>query len=343
MLDPNRFVIERQERWQELEAELDQIAQGRFESMTLGRARRLGELYRLASGDLIRARTESANAPLIDYLNGLVGRAYGAIYRGRRTRWFWAVGFLAWRFPMLVRRHSRQIAAAAGIMLLGFFFGLIADTLDSSAKYSLLSPEFAAIEDRMDEMKTAAAGGRSMSAANSTVFSVYLMQNNITVSFLALALGATAGLGTTYVLFQNGVMVGALGAIFMRHGLSLYFWANILAHGVTELTAIFIAGGAGFVIAGAIVSPGDHGLRRALQRRGAEAVEIALGCVFLLVIAGLLEAFVTPQGAIPHGIKLAIGAGTGLALVAYLGFNEPLLKLAGLGATRPLGMPEPPG
>lgn len=329
MLDPNRFVKERQEDWQALENELNRLSTGAFKSYNAEEAKRLGTLYRRASADLIRARSESANEPMTDYLNGLVGRSYGLIYRDKQARWSAFLEFIAFTFPHRVRLYKRSVLAAAIIFFMGALFGVFAEYFDSSAKHYLLPEQFANVEEGIEDFKRKSQAGGAVNPGQSTLDSTAIMTNNIKVSFLAFALGATLGIGTVMVIFHNGVMLGVLAAVFLRHGLSLYFWAYILPHGVLELLCIFIAGAAGFLLARAIVAPGLYGRREALKRYGQEAVILVSGCGFLLIFAGLIEGFITPQGFIPHGLKLLFAFASGLALLAYFGFNESILKALG--------------
>jgi uncharacterized membrane protein SpoIIM required for sporulation len=178
-------------------------------------------------------------------------------------------------------------------------------------------------------------GGTAMPVGLNAIFSSFIMTNNIKVSFGAFALGGTAGIGTAALLFYNGILLGELGAIFARHDLTIPFWALILPHGVIELTAIAIAGAAGFLVAKALLAPGDRGRRAALAHEGREAVQLVAGCAALLVVAGLIEGFVTPQPWIPAEGKLAIGGLTAVFLFALLGVNEELLEV--MGALERLG------
>lgn len=329
MLDPQSFVKSRRPAWRELEREIEEARNTDFKDFDLKRARRLGKLYRQSSADLIRASTETANEPLIDYLNGLVGRAYGTIYRGGKINPWYALTFLAFDLPERIRKRFASISIAGAILIAGFLFGFFAEYLDSGAKYYLY-PGAAAIEENIDALKAKAVGGGVFTPGNSSIFSAFITTNNVRVCFLSFALGATLGIGTVYVLFYNGVIVGVLGAICTRHQLSLYFWAYILPHGVIELFAIFVSGAAGFLVARALIAPGFAGRRAALVSYGREAIDLIFGCAALLIIAGFIEGFITPQGFIPHGIKLIFAGMTGLFLIAWFGFNEPILAAVGV-------------
>jgi len=147
--------------------------------------------------------------------------------------------------------------------------------------------------------------------------SSYIMTNNIRVCFMAFAFGVTLGFGTAVSLFYNGVLVGVLASYFHRAGHGVHFWAFILPHGVIELTAIFIAGASGLTLGAALLAPGEHTRGQAFKRAGADAVRLVIGCIPLLVVAGTIEGFVTPQGFIPDLAKLAFAALTAVALAAY--------------------------
>jgi uncharacterized membrane protein SpoIIM required for sporulation len=142
-----------------------------------------------------------------------------------------------------------------------------------------------------------------------------IMTNNISVSFLAFAMGMTFGLGTLYLMVFNGLMVGTLGGLCYTHGLSVPFWSFVLPHGVIELSAIFMAGGAGFLLGGALLFPGDLPRKDALLKRARQAGRLILGCVPLLVIAGLVEGFFSPLH-VHAGFKFGM-AGILLALLLY--------------------------
>ncbi len=349
-MDLNAFVEERRPAWRRLEQLVSRLEAAGAGSLgagdvavskpakkesvphhqrTVAAARELAQLYRGACADLIRARSETANAELIGYLNGLVGRAYGVIYRGRKFRLVSVLRFILVQVPRRVRARWGYILAATAFFMAGLAFAWVAETFDPTAKHFFLPPQYVEIEDQI-QRSPAAQGGTGMAPALNLLSSTQIMTNNIHVSFGAFAAGGTAGIGTAGVLFYNGILLGDLAAIFQRHNLAEGFWALILPHGVIEITAIMIAGAAGFLIARALVAPGDMGRRAALAVYGREAVELAIGCALLLVPAGLIEGFITPQPGIPAPAKIGLGALTGVLLLLYFVWNEELLEQVGL-------------
>jgi uncharacterized membrane protein SpoIIM required for sporulation len=143
------------------------------------------------------------------------------------------------------------------------------------------------------------------------------MTNNMSVGFTTFALGITGGIGTIYMMAFNGLLIGVIGMACWLSGMSLQLWSFVAPHGVLELPAIFIAGGAGLRIAQGLLFPGVLPRRDSLARAGLEAVKLLLGTVPILFIAGIIEAFVSPTGlAIP--LKFSMAAALFVLLNVYL-------------------------
>ena len=145
----------------------------------------------------------------------------------------------------------------------------------------------------------------------------FIMTNNIQVAFLAFAAGILFGVGTIFVLAYNGLTIGAVAGLATAHGLGGSLGDFVAAHGGIELSVIFIAGGAGLRLGHALVAPSLLPRRAALAAAARQAIRLLFGCVPLLMIAGLLEGFVSPSG-LPTAAKIGVGAIATAALYAYL-------------------------
>src|SRR5207249_10970332 len=121
-----------------------------------------------------------------------------------------------------------------------------------------------------------------------------IMTNNLSVSFMAFAAGLTAGLGTMYMMFFNGLLLGVVGTACAAAGMSIPLWSFVAPHGSLELPAIVIAGGAGLRLAQGVLFAGLLPRRQSVANSGALAVRLVLGCIPMLVVAGIVEAFVSP-------------------------------------------------
>ena len=163
--------------------------------------------------------------------------------------------------------------------------------------------------------------------AQRPVIALLIMNNNIRVAINAFVLGIFGGIFTLWVLLHNSLLLGYLAAVFARQGYALSYWAAILPHGFIELTAIALAGAAGFVIGTALLFPGELKRSDNLRRKGREAALIFLAAVLLLVVAGLIEGLFSTitTKVIPDGGRLAF-AGLTLIFLWWLGRKTGLLK-----------------
>jgi uncharacterized membrane protein SpoIIM required for sporulation len=144
-----------------------------------------------------------------------------------------------------------------------------------------------------------------------------IMTNNLSVAFTTFAMGITAGLGTVYLLFFNGLLLGVIATACWLNQMSLQLWSFVAPHGVLELPSIFIAGGAGLRMAHGILFPGFLSRRDSLQAAGAEAIQLLLGTIPMLVIAGIIEAFISPTSESAL-LKFSIASGLFLLFALYL-------------------------
>lgn len=308
----DRFIKERKSVWQRLEELLELLDRMTLRRLHREEVRELGRIYRRTASDLAIARAESRDPRLVNYLNSLVIRAHGRIYRadpqgGARIR-----NFFARDFPRSFRRTWRYTATAFGVFLVFSsiaFFGTRHDP--DFSEFAGISPYF-----RESVINHRKRWWERLNEANQ-IGSTQIFTNNIRVTFYAFALGAMFGLGTLYILAFNGASFGAIIALTYRAGFGNDLLSFVVGHGVIELSCIFIAGGAGFLIGTALLMPGDLSRGDALKSRGMEAVRLIVGCIPLLVVAGIIEGFISPQPISP-AIKIGIGALTGITLYSYL-------------------------
>jgi uncharacterized membrane protein SpoIIM required for sporulation len=149
------------------------------------------------------------------------------------------------------------------------------------------------------------------------IASSQIMTNTMSVALMTFATGIAAGAGTVYMIAFNGLLLGVIGTACALSGMSLQFWSFVAPHGVLELPAVIIAGGAGLRLAQGLLFPGFLPRRHAVARAGAEGVQLVLGCIPVLVIAGTIEAFVSPTD-LPVSSKFGMAAALFALLVAYL-------------------------
>ena len=308
----DRFINERKTVWQRLEELLQLLDRMTLRRLHREEVRELGRIYRRTASDLAIARAESRDPRLINYLNSLVIRAHGRIYRadaqgGRRIR-----DFFARDFPVAFRRTWLYTSTAFGVFLLFSLIAFFGTRLDPDfSEFAGISPYFRGVV-----INNRTHWWEDLNEANQ-IGSTQIFTNNIRVTFYAFALGAMFGLGTLYVMAFNGALFGAILALTYKAGFGNDLLSFVVGHGVIELSCIFIAGGAGLLIGTALLMPGDLSRGDAFKSRGLEAVRLIVGCVPLLVVAGIIEGFISPAPINP-AIKFSIAAVTGIALYSYL-------------------------
>lgn len=273
--------------------------------------RELALLYRQTAADLSAAREGAANAQLAAYLNQLLGGAHNLVYAARPARRSGIVGFYTREFPRVFRATWTCTAAAIGLFAAGLAAGIALSTIDPGFQRFVLGGHM------MDTIERREMWTHSILSVKPLASSA-ILTNNLSVAFSAFAMGALAGIGTIYIMVFNGLMIGVIGTACQRAGMSLPLWSFVAPHGALELPAIFIAGGAGLVLARGIIAPGLLPRRDAFAEAGALAIRLLLGVVPLLVIAGGIEGFVSPTPIDPL-FKFAIGASLFVLLIVYLG------------------------
>jgi uncharacterized membrane protein SpoIIM required for sporulation len=311
-MDVARFVEERRPDWERLDRLLRLAGRG------LGRLgkvdlRELGALYRQAASDLARAQAAAAGPELVEYLTTLVVRGHGIIYRPERARWAGLAAFFAREFPRLVRQEWRPILLGVAAFLLPVLWCYAMAALDPQFIEAVAPP---GLRERLEKGELWVYRINPIRPLESS----RIMTNNLAVTFTYFALGITFGAGTLLALLSFGVHFGSLSVIVAQTRMAREFWAFVAPHGALEIPAVFFAAAAGFILGGALLFPGD--LRRvdALTARGRVAVKLVFGCVPMLVIAGIIEAFFSPlpPSVLPERAKALAGAALFALFLVYI-------------------------
>lgn len=293
--------------WSELEDFYTRIQKKSLKSMPSIEIKRFLHLFKLSSHDLAYARTHFPKSSTENYLNSLVGRCNHHVYAVRKFSIGELLQYFSSGFPKLLKENKWYISCSFVFFALGFILSLIM-VLYNDGNAALFLPG-----DMIDGIKSGKMGDGGW---NYPLMSSYIMTNNISVSLRAFVFGITLGLGTIYVLFFNGTMLGALTALVYLYSKPLEYWSLILPHGIIELTAIFISGGAGLIIARSILLPCDLTRRHSLVRGAKKAVSLVPGIILMLIAAGIIEGFFTPL-VISALWKLIFAAITLVALAIY--------------------------
>jgi uncharacterized membrane protein SpoIIM required for sporulation len=308
------FVERRQSGWDRLEQLLRLTERRGLRLLAPEEVSELGSLYRWVTSDLAFATARAYDPTLQAYLNRLTARAHAVVYGGasegglRRALRFYMSTFPleVWtsRWPILL-----SVALFLGPAALAYYL-INTHPLDA---YVLLPPQaIAPIHEGLHKQNFEPA----VRVLGSPTMSASIMTNNILLAFLAFAGGVTLGVYTLQLLISNGLILGGQAALYVNAGFGRDFWATIAPHGFIELAAIQIAAGAGLLMAAGILTPGRLRRRDALRRNGRRAAVLILGVASMLVVAALIEGFLSPQK-FSVSIRLMFGGLTVIAMLLY--------------------------
>lgn len=309
------FIQAHQAEWDRLDFLAEKLA-GTSSSLSPAELDELWTLYRKVSAQFAYAQTYFPGHEVTERLRRSVIRShnllYGAAKKGVLKR---LVKFFAMEFPLLIHERFVFFLTAFFIVLAGSLLAFGFTWMDFSyAAYFL--PEGLEAFVKPEDAGTPVDWNHAIASGE-------IMVNNITVAFNCFAFGILLGIGTVWVLFSNGMALGALGAYYSKSGVGYEFFAFIWPHGVIEFAAIFISGAAGLALAYRFFVPGDLTRKEALIREGLVTIKLMLGVVPMFVIAAIIEGYVTPLGW-PHWTKYLVAFVTLLFLVMYFGW--PIVK-----------------
>ena len=265
----------------------------------------LVRLYQEVATHLSTVRSVAPDPSVVSRLSDVLGRARAAIAGAHDPALSDVARFLVLSLPAaLYRIRWWTVGVMAVFVAIAVVAGVQVFT-DPGAQAAMGSP---------GELRTLAeesfAAYYSENPAGS--FAALVWTNNAVIAALCVAFGIT-GVLPVYILVSNAVSVGAIGGVLALYDGMDIFFQLILPHGLLELTAVFVAGGAGLKIFWSMIDPGGRPRGQALSEEGRSLFTVAIGLVGVLAVSGLIEAFVTPSS-LPWWLKIVIGA---LALAAF--------------------------
>jgi len=305
-----RWLEKRKPYWSRLESLVDRSNKGGISALDHRELQELGLLYRQTASDLATVREDVTSHQLSFYLYQLLGRAHNLIYMGHRQKISGLVRFYAQTFPQVFRETFRQTFLAFLIFIVTGVATWALTIHDPTFAHRMLGPHMMDTIEKKEMWTQSIVTIKPLAASS-------IMTNNLSVSFTTFALGITAGIGTIWMMAVNGMLIGVIGAATWQAGMALQLWSFVAPHGVLELPAIFIAGGAGLEIARGMLFPGLLPRRESLALAGGRAARLVLGIVPILVIAGIIEGFLSPSG-IAKSLKFLLAAVLFAALITYL-------------------------
>jgi uncharacterized membrane protein SpoIIM required for sporulation len=306
------WLEKRQSHWKRLEHLLDQVQQAGLRSLTRLELQELGLLYRQAAADLSTLREDPTGKSYARFLNLILSRAHNIIYAGEKSSARGIAHFYRHTYPQIFRHNLKLITVAFLLFTVGGLAGMLLALTHPDYMRLFLPPHMI---ETIEQHKMWTDSVVSVAPAASS----QIMTNNISVSFTAFAWGITAGVGTVLSMVFNGLLLGVVGTACWLNDMSISLWSFVAPHGVLELPAIFIAGGAGLRIAQGLLFPGLLSRQNSLAKAGGEAVRLLVGIIPILIVAGLIEGFISPS-ALGWQWKFALAGSIAVIFFSYLFF-----------------------
>lgn len=322
-LRSTRFRREREATWYRLEGLVGRAERGGVRGLSGTELAELATLYRATISSLSVARAISLDRNLLQYLEGLCQRAYFVVYGPRRRLRDMLGSFLVREFPQCVRALRWHILLAGVILIAGSAVGWMLVAQDPERYHAFVDEGLAQGRDPSADTEMLRRGlydGDDLSGDRLGEFSAFLFRHNSRVGILCFAVGILAGLPVFLLLGATGLMLGAFSWLYHDRGLGLDWWGWVLPHGVTELLAIVLCGGAGFALAQGLLFPGARRRLDSLAMRGRQAGTVVLGAILMLLLAGLIEG-IFRQTVTDIVIRYAVILITTTFWVAYFGFG----------------------
>ena len=309
------FLRQNQARWQQYEtqpaATPDELA-ARFVALT---------------DDLAYAQTFYPESPTTAYLNALTGKLHQALYKNKaeargRFGQFWVR-----ELPLVVSRHQGVLGWTLLFFVLCTALGALSAAYDDTFVRTILGDEY--VNRTLENIRKGDPMAVYKGDEETSMF-LFITFNNIKVALTAFAMGITAGVGTGFALFYNALMLGSFQYFFYQQHVLAASVLTIWIHGTLEISAIVLAGGAGFVMARGILFPGTYSRGESFRYAAREGGKLATGLVPIFILAGFLESFVTRHTEMPLAASIAIIGGSATFIGWYFGWYPWQLRRRGV-------------
>lgn len=285
------FIEQNKKKWQELEALLKEERKD---------PDKLSHLFVQVTDDLAYSQTFYPNRTVRVYLNNIASQVFHSIYKNRKENKKRFIHFWKEELPRLVYEARKELTLSLIIFLVSFLIGVVSTAYDKQFPRVIMGDDY--VEMTLENIKKGDPMAVYKKSGSSEMF-LYISLNNLRVAFMTFVFGAFYILGTVFMVIYNGIMVGAFQYFFYQQGLLLSSSLTIWLHGTLEISGIIIGAGAGITMGKGLVFPGTYSRLQSFMLSARKGFRILLGIVPIIIIAAIIESFMTRYTEMPALIK----------------------------------------
>lgn len=274
----------------------------------------LTEMFVEITDDLSYSNTNYPQSKTLAYVNGVASRIHQAVYKNKKESVNRLVRFYAYELPSMFSKHHQLLLYSFIVFLIATIIGIVSQLVDDNFVRIILGDAY--VDETLDRIKRGNPIG-IYGEGNQFLMFYYITKNNIQVSFLAFISGLFTVFGTGYLLVSNGIMLGCFFTLFYQHNVIQKALKVVWIHGTLEISAIVIAGCAGFLLGNSFIFPKTHSRIQSFMSAAKDGLRIVIGLVPVFVTAGFLESFVTRYTEMHWALTTAIIGGSLIFLIWY--------------------------
>jgi uncharacterized membrane protein SpoIIM required for sporulation len=300
------FLKQNAQKWEEYEKVMDEKNSIHPTKLT--------NMFIEVTDDLAFANSNYNQTNTNNYVNGLASRVHHLVYKNKKETGNRFITFYTKELPLLFGRYHKNLFYAFLVTALATFIGVISQIYDDSFVRLILGDYY--VDSTIERIKKGNALG-IYGEGNQLYMFVRITINNIRVSFIAFVFGLLTAFGTSFFLIYNGIMLGCFFALFYQHNVLAKALKVVWIHGTLEISAIIIAGCAGFVLGNSFIFPKTHTRLQSMVRGGKDGLKIVIGLVPVFICAGFLESFVTRYTEMHWALTAVIIGSSFVFIVGY--------------------------
>lgn len=285
-----KFIDQNKDRWQTY-------------STPAKDADELAERFTNLVDDLGYAKTFYPKSKTTKFINALSAQMFRKIYLNEKKGQGRTLAFFKYELPLLFKRYHPELLFTFVFFTLCVFVAVLSCMNSYDFVRTILGDGYV---DMTEENINKGDPFGVYKDENSWSMFLRIAYNNINVSFMAIVFGFLAGIGTLYILFENGLMLGSFHYMFFKKGMGAASILVVWVHGTIEISSIVIAGTAGIILGKGFLFPGTYSRKQSLIRAGQDAAKIAIGLVPFFLIAAFLESYITRYTSMPIFASLLI-------------------------------------